>query len=180
MSISICYAAIYILEACILWQYCRNLFPSKYTKQCEAISLFTGYCILFIGSFFNNYLLNLLLFFIINLLCFIIIYQLKPLTALFPDSTMHVYLYQAEDKKGTFFQQKHPISKHYSLAVSIYRICTCDRMYKSFSFSDSGYFNQHQCYYTSCYQHLSSMVSYLHTGKKSTICGNADTSAKRI
>lgn len=83
MSISICYAAIYILEACILWQYCRNLFPSKYTKQCEAISLFTGYCILFIGSFFNNYLLNLLLFFIINLLCFIIIYQLKPLTALF-------------------------------------------------------------------------------------------------
>ena len=51
MSISICYAVIYILEACILWQYCRNLFSSKYTKQQEAVFLFLGYSVLFAGSF---------------------------------------------------------------------------------------------------------------------------------
>lgn len=83
MSVNICYAVIYILEACILWQYCRNLFSSKYTKQAEAVFLFTGYSILFAGSFFDNYWLNLVLFFIVNLACIFIIYQLKLLTALF-------------------------------------------------------------------------------------------------
>lgn len=85
MSISICYAVIYILEACILWQYCRNLFPSKYTKQGEAIFLFASYCILFAGSFFDSYRLNLLLFFVVNFACIFVIYQPKLLTALFHD-----------------------------------------------------------------------------------------------
>lgn len=85
MSISICYAVIYILEACILWQYCRNLFPSKYTRQGEAVFLFTGYSVLFAGSFFDNYRLNLVLFFIVNLACIFIMYQPKLLTALFHD-----------------------------------------------------------------------------------------------
>lgn len=83
MSISICYAVIYILEACILWQYCQNLFSSKYPRQNEAVFLFLGYFILFAGSFFDNYLLNLILFFLVNLICIFIIYQIKLLTALF-------------------------------------------------------------------------------------------------
>lgn len=85
MSVSICYAVIYILEACILWQYCRNLFSSKYTRQCEAAVLFLGYSVLFAGSFFDNYWLNLTLFFIVNLACILIMYQPKLLTALFHD-----------------------------------------------------------------------------------------------
>lgn len=85
MSISICYAVIYILEACILWQYCRNLFSSKYTRQQEAVFLFLGYSVLFAGSFFDNYWLNLALFFLVNLLCIFTMYQLKLLTALFHD-----------------------------------------------------------------------------------------------
>lgn len=83
MSISFCYAVIYILEACILWQYCRNLFPSKYPKQVEAVCLFLGYSVLYAGSFFDNNIINLLLFFIVNLICIYIIYQRKLLTALF-------------------------------------------------------------------------------------------------
>lgn len=83
MSISICYAFIYILEACILWQYCRNLFSSKYSRQQEAVFLFLGYSVLFAGSFFDNYQINIVLFFIVNLICIFIIYQLKLLTALF-------------------------------------------------------------------------------------------------
>ena len=83
MSISICYAVIYILEAFILWQYCRNLFSSKYKRLYEIMFLFLGYSVLFAGSFFDNYLLNLILFLIINMICIFIIYQLKLLTALF-------------------------------------------------------------------------------------------------
>lgn len=83
MSISICYAIIYILEACILWQYCRNLFSLKCTRQQEAVFLFLGYSILFAASFFDNPWINLALFFLINLICIFIIYQLNLLTALF-------------------------------------------------------------------------------------------------
>ena len=83
MSIIICYAVIYFLEACIFWQYCRNLFPSKYTRKVEAVLLLLGYSVLFAGSFFDNYQINLVLFFIVNLICIFIIYQLKLLTALF-------------------------------------------------------------------------------------------------
>lgn len=83
MSISICYAVIYILEACILLQYCRNLFSSKYTRPWEAALLFLGYSVLFAGSFFNNYRINIVLFFLINLICIFIIYQLKLPAALF-------------------------------------------------------------------------------------------------
>lgn len=80
-----CYAAVYILEACILWQYCRNLFSSKYPRQGEAAFLFTGYSILFFGSFFDNYRLNLVLFFIVNFAYIYTMYQRKLLSALFHD-----------------------------------------------------------------------------------------------
>lgn len=83
MPVNICYAVIYILEACILWQYCRNLFSLKHSKQLEAMLLFSGYTILFAASFFDNYLINFVLFFLVNLICIFIIYQLKLLTALF-------------------------------------------------------------------------------------------------
>ena len=83
MPVRICYAVIYILEACILRQYCRNLFSSKYSGQLEAVFLFVGYSVLFAGSFFDNYWMNILLFFIINLIYIFIIYKLKLLTALF-------------------------------------------------------------------------------------------------
>ena len=82
MWIMMCYAAVYILEACILWQYCRNLFSSKYTRQQEAVFLFFGYSVLFVASFFDNSWLNLVLFFFINLICIFIMYQHKVLTAL--------------------------------------------------------------------------------------------------
>lgn len=85
MWIMMCYAAVYILEACILWQYCRNLFSSKYPRQGEAAFLFTGYSILFFGSFFDNYRLNLVLFFIVNFAYIYTMYQRKLLSALFHD-----------------------------------------------------------------------------------------------
>lgn len=96
MSINICYAVIYILEACILWQYCRNLFSPKHTRHKEAMCLFLGYFILFIGSFFENPQLNLALFFLVNLICIFIIYQLRLLTALFHSLFITISMFLCE------------------------------------------------------------------------------------
>lgn len=82
MSISICYAVIYILEACILWQYCRNLFHRNIQNSRKRYSCFRLFCPV-CRFFFDNYRLNLVMFFLVNLLCIFIIYQLKLLTALF-------------------------------------------------------------------------------------------------
>jgi two-component system sensor histidine kinase AgrC len=104
MWVMMCYAAVYFLEACILWQYCRNLFPSKCPRQVEAFFLFTGYSILFAGSFFDNYWLNLALFFLVNLSCIFIMYQPKLLTALFHDLFITISMLLSElCISGVFF-----------------------------------------------------------------------------
>ena len=83
MSIIICYAIIYILEACIFSQYCQNLFSSKIQAKYKTFFFFFSYLFLFVASLLDCYLLNLFLFLIVNLLCMVIIYHLKFLTALF-------------------------------------------------------------------------------------------------
>lgn len=83
MIITACYIVIYILEACILWQYCKNLFQSKYNSKTEALILFLGYSILFLGSLFENFWINFFLFLIINFIYIFLMYHLKWLTAFF-------------------------------------------------------------------------------------------------
>lgn len=83
MSIRVCYIIIYILEACILWQYCRNLFPSKYSRQREAITLFFCYSILYIGSLFDSFWINFFMFLFINFIFISLTYHIKILTAFF-------------------------------------------------------------------------------------------------
>ena len=96
MLVSICYAIVYMLEACILWQYCRNLFSSKYTRRLEAVFLFIGYAIQFAGSFFDNKFINLALFFIVNLAYIFIMYRPKLLTALFHDMFITIAMLLSE------------------------------------------------------------------------------------
>lgn len=79
----ICYIIIYILEACIIWQYCQNLFPSKYPKQREVIVLFFCYSIIYIAFLFENIWINFLIFLLMNFIFLLLIYHLKLLTALF-------------------------------------------------------------------------------------------------
>lgn len=83
MSIRVCYIIIYILEACILWQYCRNLFPSKHSRQREAVTLFFCYSILYIGSLFESFWINFFMFFVINFIFISLTYHIKLLTAFF-------------------------------------------------------------------------------------------------
>lgn len=83
MSIRLCYLVIYILEACIFWQYCRNLFSSKYSRRREAFALLFCYSLLYIGAFYENIWINFSLFLIINFFYLFLIYNLKYLTAFF-------------------------------------------------------------------------------------------------
>lgn len=83
MSIRLCYLVIYILEACIFWQYCRNLFPSKYSRCKEAFALLFCYFLLYLGVFYESIWINFSLFLIINFFYLLLIYNLKYLTAFF-------------------------------------------------------------------------------------------------
>lgn len=83
MSIRVCYMIIYILEACILWQYCRNLFLSKHTRQSETFVLFFCYSLLYAGSLFEKFWINFFMFLIVNFIFILLMYHLKLLTAFF-------------------------------------------------------------------------------------------------
>lgn len=83
MSIKLCYFVIYILETCIFWYYCRNLFSSKYPRRKEAFALFFCYSILYIGAFYESIWINFSLFLILNFFYLFLIYNLKCLTAFF-------------------------------------------------------------------------------------------------
>ena len=83
MSIRLCYLVIYILEACIFWQYCRNLFPSKYSRRREAFALLFCYSLLYIGAFYESIWINFSLFLMINFFYLLLTYNLKYPAAFF-------------------------------------------------------------------------------------------------
>ena len=83
MAVKICYILIYIFEACILLQYCKNLFSPKYTWKKEMPILFFSYSLLFFFSLNDSFWINFLAFFIINFLYIFFMYQSKWLTAFF-------------------------------------------------------------------------------------------------
>ena len=83
MAVKICYIIIFIFEACILLQYCRNLFSPKYTWKREIPVLFFSYSLLFFFSLYDSFWINFLAFFIINFLYIFFMYQAKWLTAFF-------------------------------------------------------------------------------------------------
>lgn len=83
MAVKICYIIIFIFEACILLQYCKNLFSPKYTWKREIPVLFFSYSLLFFFSLYDSFWINFLAFFIINFLYIFFMYQAKWLTAFF-------------------------------------------------------------------------------------------------
>ena len=83
MELTIYYIIIYILEAFILWQYCSNLFYSKYQKRTEGILLVIFYVPLFLVSLLKIFWLNMIAFIIINFILFLVLYQIKWHSALF-------------------------------------------------------------------------------------------------
>lgn len=83
MSMKVCYIIIYLLEACIFWQYCRNLFPSKHTRQGEAFALFFCYSTLYASFSLENFWVNFFMFLTVNFIFLLLMYDIKLLTAFF-------------------------------------------------------------------------------------------------
>lgn len=83
MAVKICYMIIYIFEACILLQYCKNLFSPRYTFKKEIPVLFVCYSFLFLCSLRENFWINFFSFLIVDLLYILFMYDTKWLTAFF-------------------------------------------------------------------------------------------------
>lgn len=81
--ITICYIVIHILEACILLQYCKNLFQTNFPEIVRYPILFLCYFLLFVGSLFENFWINFFMFLFLNFMYILLIYDLKWLTAFF-------------------------------------------------------------------------------------------------
>lgn len=83
MAVNICYMIIYFFEACILVQYCKNLFLPKYSRKIEIPVLFFSYAFLFFCSLKESFWINFISFLSINFLYMLFLYELKKLTAFF-------------------------------------------------------------------------------------------------
>lgn len=83
LEIIICYMVIYIIEALILWQYCSNIFISKYRATTECAFAILIYIIPFFAVFLNNTWLNCLLFLLANFIYILACYKTQLHTSLF-------------------------------------------------------------------------------------------------
>lgn len=83
MEITIVYMVIYIIEAFILWQYCSNLFDSRYSKRTEGALLLAFYAILFLTSFLKNIWINTIAFTVVNFVILLSLYHIKWHSAIF-------------------------------------------------------------------------------------------------
>ena len=80
---NISYAVIYIVEALIAWQYFSSVFNSKYSRKISGTFLITCYAIMFIISRLDLYWLNTISFFIGNLFCICLLFQVDIKKSLF-------------------------------------------------------------------------------------------------
>lgn len=69
------YLIIYIAEAIIAWQYFSSIFFSRFRKRINFLVITVGYFLLFLISFKEIYWLNTISFFVINLICIVILFK---------------------------------------------------------------------------------------------------------
>lgn len=103
MKILLCYAAIYLVEALILWLYCNDLFIPKHTICKTMISLFALYSLLFFLSQFDIYILNASAFLLGNFIFIYLFYDVKWISALFHAGISTVAMFFGELILFSFF-----------------------------------------------------------------------------
>ena len=83
MTLTILLFFTFFVEAIILWQYASSLFLPSHSVRMRWISLSTLYTILFLLSLFRQTKLNIICFFIANVIFLYTQFKLKLLFALF-------------------------------------------------------------------------------------------------
>lgn len=72
---NISYAAIYIVEALIAWQYFSYVFIPKHNKRTTGLLLVLSYSIMFAISRLDLFWLNTMSFFLGNLFCIYVLFE---------------------------------------------------------------------------------------------------------
>lgn len=75
METALLYIFIYCIEAFIFWWYASNLFESRFSKSKEISTILLLYIFLFIFSFYKSFLLNAILFTLVNCILLLVIYN---------------------------------------------------------------------------------------------------------
>lgn len=83
MEVTIFYAIIYLIESIILWQYCSNMFYSKYSDYKTLLASIIVYIFPFLVMFQKNIWLNLIAFLFSNFIYVILFFQTSCFSALF-------------------------------------------------------------------------------------------------
>ena len=96
MDIRILYGVIYLIEALILLQYTSKIFTAKYKKYIELPILLLCYTLLYFISFTDNYLMNFIAFFLVNLAFIFAMYQCQMRLALFHSAITTVVMSASE------------------------------------------------------------------------------------
>lgn len=96
MNVKICYLLAFFSEAVILEQYASYIFKPKTLKSYSLASLSALYLLLFMVSFFGNFWLNTIAFFICNSVYICFIYQTRYILAFFHSSIITVVMCMCE------------------------------------------------------------------------------------
>lgn len=83
MSNVVCYFFTFLIEAVILWQYSSNLFTARRRPWIQFAMLFIFYFTMFAVSLLEYKWLNMTLYFVMNFIFLLTLYDLKWYTALF-------------------------------------------------------------------------------------------------
>lgn len=132
MEIKICYIMIYIIEAFILWQYCSNLFKTRYAKWVEGVLFTMFYVVLFIISCFDELWVNVIAFIFINLIIIRVLFQIEWSAALF--HTFIIIIVMGLSELLVIDINKYFIKDLYESSTSFHRVIILSVFSKLISF----------------------------------------------
>lgn len=119
METIVIYILVYTIEALILWWYASNLFHSKYSKLIEFISIFSGYCFLFLISFWESFGINSVIFSLFNFFIFLALYNAKWSVSLFHSLILTSIMSFSELAIIIIFAQFDKISLHFYPSITV-------------------------------------------------------------
>lgn len=141
MLTNLCYFIIYILEACILWQYCKNIFTPSHTRQTRFFVLSFCYLLLFLGSLFQNFWINFGAFLALNFVYLFFMYEIKCLTAFFHSFLITMIMVLSE--LGFFSILSHYIPDFYNTQTYFHNVVTLTIPSKLLYFALLQYISQY-------------------------------------
>ena len=123
METALCFAAVYVIEALIAWQYFHSIFEQKRKNWQLAACLLVGYSILFVISQYATFWTNTASFFIINVLIMRLFYGTGLKESIFHSFLMTVIMQVTELLVllvlGSIFEDFNAYQKEFAILVML-------------------------------------------------------------